>query len=139
MSLKYLIQTKKLEFSFNEIRQLLQLSEGYTRQLVAKMVKEKVLNQTKPKKDKRFIVYSLEWSLVRNYLLTGPSDFDEIILSIVEKKHHGYYVAIDDFHVKAVAETLMELTQTIGVLKADSTVLVTNAGTPKHQLTLGLS
>ncbi len=42
MGLKYFhfYQTKKHQFSFKEINELLQLSEAYTRQVVSDMVKK---------------------------------------------------------------------------------------------------
>lgn len=50
MSLKYFLKTKQRHFSFGEITKLLQLSEGYTRQVVADMVKKDFLILDKRKK-----------------------------------------------------------------------------------------
>lgn len=139
MSLKYLIQSKRQEFSFNDINELLQLSEGYTRQLIADMIRKNILKPDKKKKDKRFVVYSLDWSSIREYLLSDPSDFEEIILSLVEEQHLGKYVAIDNFEVKYFADTLMELTNMLDFNETESTVFVTSAGIPKNQIILELS
>ncbi|MHA2366872.1 MAG: hypothetical protein ACXAC7_23170 [Candidatus Hodarchaeales archaeon] len=139
MNLKYLFQSKKRQFSFNDINEILQLSEGYTRQLVAEMVKKKILKPNKEKKDKRYVIYSLEWLSIRNYLMSDPPDFDEIILSLVDKRYHGQNVAIDNFDIIHSADTLMELTEKINIEDENSTIFITSAGVPKNQIILELS
>lgn len=139
MSLIHLLKTKKHEFSFHDITEILQLSEGYTRQIIADMVKKNILIHSKPKKDKRFAIYSLDWASIRSYLFTNPPSFDEIIEEIVEEKYKGLYIALDNFKVIKSAETLMELTQKIGKLDDNSTVFVTNVGIPTYPLRIELS
>jgi len=139
MNLSSLIKSPKKEFSFSDFPALFDLSPGYTRKIVADLVKKEVLKPFKDIKDKRKMVYKLDWSAIRGYLLSDPEDYEEIILEIVGTNYLGKYVAIDDFQVISVADDLMTLTRTLGVLQRDSTVFITNVGQPLHPLICEMS
>lgn len=134
MSLKYFLKSKKLYFSFSEIHKLLQLSEGYTRQVVADMVKRDFLIPDKRKKDKRFVVYSLNWVTIRNYLLSNPADLKDIILNMVDEQYQGQYVVLDNFEVIYHADTLSEITEFLSLEDSNSTKFVACVGSPKFPL-----
>lgn len=136
MSLSILLQSSKQEFSFDDLPSLLDLSPGYTRKVVADLVKNDILMPFKDRKDKRKLVYKLNWPAIRNYLLSNPKDYDEIINKIAGDEYPRKYVAIDNFQVIAAANDLMTLTQELGALPKESTILITNVGQPEQPLIL---
>ena len=137
MSLSNLLKSKKISLSFEELPDIMEISPGYARKVVADLVEKGIFITEKDKSDKRKTKYSLNWPALRKYLLTIPKDIDDIILSIVDPKYMGMYVAIDDFEVIHFDEDINVLTEKVGYIKRDQTIMITNVGEPKKKIILG--
>ena len=87
------MKTKKTFFKFEELTSLFDLSPGYSRKIIANLVKQELLIPQKDKRDKRKVKYYLNWGSFRNYLLNEPIDYDDLILRMVGPEHEGKYVA----------------------------------------------
>ena len=136
MSLINLLNRDRKAFKFEDLISIFDLSPGYSRKVIADLVKKDILQSHQDKLDKRKVVYSLNWVAFRKYLFEDPSDYDAIIIKIVGKEHLGRYVAIDQFKVIESEATLEELIQTLGVIAPDSSVFLTSVGRPDNLITL---
>lgn len=136
MSLSLLLKTKKRIISFEELPAILDISPGYARKIVSEFVNKKIFLTEKTKDDKRKLFYILNWHALRDYLLTIPSDYDEIIESIVDKNCYGKYVAIDDFNVIDLSDDLQTLTEKIGIITKNDSILITYVGEPTNKIIL---
>jgi len=137
MSIVSLLKSKKFSVSFDELPDIMEISPGYARKVVADLVEKKIFSTEKDKEDRRKTIYSLNWKALREYLLRIPKDHDEIILSFVDPKYNSLYVAIDEFEVIHSDEDPQNLIQKVGIIKRDSTIYITNVGQPKKPIILG--
>lgn len=122
--------------TFEELPNILNISSGYARKVIADLVEKKIFLTEKDELDKRKMIYSLNWVGLRNYLLNIPNDYDEIILNIVDPKFNGKFVALDEFKVIEVADNLSTLTQKVGYIKRNQNILITHVGDPVHKIVL---
>lgn len=136
MILSRLIRSGKKTITFDELPRILDISPGYARKVVSEFVNKRIFLTEKDKNDKRKVVYSLNWKALRDYLLTIPNDYDDIIESIVDKKFFGKYVAIDNFEVLTISDDLQTLTEDIGIITLKDSILVTYVGEPTNKLIL---
>ena len=136
MSLINLLQSKKLDYSFDEIQSVLDLSPGYSRKVISKYVNNKILTTANKKSDKRKVIYTLNWAGLRQYLLSNPPEYEDLVFQLAGKAYDGMYVALDNFTVLEFDHDLLTLHQKVGHLASNSTVLITSVGDLQNPIIL---
>ncbi|MHA1300750.1 MAG: hypothetical protein ACTSO9_15140 [Candidatus Helarchaeota archaeon] len=127
-------QFGKTPFTFQEFITKTKYKESYGRNLINKLAKKNIIETLPNQEDKRSRLYRLNWKKIKELIILGGKERENIINNLDLEQYLHEYVALKNFEVIDHDIDLFLLTQRIYRKGSDPDIVVTNVGIPKKMI-----
>jgi len=126
-------------FKAKEFAEKLGYSQGYVKNLISKAVASGDVVSYVSADDKRVKIYRINPAMIKDAILRGGKEKEEVIESLgLKGKHSGSYVALLEGEVVDYDEDLYALSDRVFAVHPAEKIFVTNVGIPRKMITLEL-